>query len=149
MFVSQVCERDVVAVMREASVLEAARLMRERHVGNVVVLEIVDGRAVPAGILTDRDIVVSGVAVAPERLSTLRVEDLMTPHPVKVWENDTLDTAIEAMNRNGVRRLPVVDHEGELVGVISFQDVVTRLTRKLSRVVEHSTTQHRAEVERF
>jgi CBS domain-containing protein len=148
MFVSQICKREVVSVMRQTSVVEAARLMREHHVGDVVVLESREGRACPAGILTDRDIVILGVAQLPNELACLQVGALMTPTPVTVWEGDTLEVAIATLCGHGVRRLPVISQKGDLVGVVSAQDILERLTINLSSLVSHCQAQHRAEEQR-
>lgn len=148
MFVSQICKRKVVSVMRQATVVEAAQLMREHHVGDVVVLESHAGQPRPAGILTDRDIAISGVAQAHERIADLLVEDLMTPSPITIWENDTLEVAIETMRRHGVRRLPVINQQEALVGVLSSRDVLERLTQNLSHLVAYSRLQHAVEEDR-
>jgi CBS domain-containing protein len=132
MYVAQICSRNVVTVSPTDEILAAARLMREQHVGYLVVVEParqgVD--AVPVGVLTDRDLVVSVMArnVAP---ASLTVGDVMTPRPVVIAELDSIDVAAKEMRRIGVRRLPVVGRLGELKGVLSLDDVLDAATSEL------------------
>src|SRR5690348_1322553 len=109
MNVGSICKRRVVTVSPRAGLSEAARLMREEHVGYLVVIEDEprSSRA-PLGVLTDRDIVVSVVAREADPRALI-VSDVMTARPVSVDEADAIDTALKTMLRIGVRRLPVVD----------------------------------------
>jgi CBS domain-containing protein len=130
MTVGEVCTRGVVSVRREDGVLTVAQIMRDRHVGDVVVL---DGDGVdrrPVGILTDRDIVVGIVAQAPDKLAQLQVRDVFVGGLLTVNEQDSLDTAIDLMRDRGIRRLPVVDFEGRLRGIVTFDDVLSVLARQ-------------------
>jgi CBS domain-containing protein len=135
MNVGDICKREVVTVRPVDEVLTAARLMREKHVGYLVVAapEFVEGTSMPAGVLTDRDLVVTVLARAADP-ATLRVEDVMTSKPVVVREDESLGTALSEMRRIGVRRMPVIATHGELVGVISLDDVVEVLARQLEDV---------------
>lgn len=135
MNVCEVCSREPVTIRPLADLLTAAKLMREKHVGFLVVVEpaMADGTWRPVGVLTDRDIVVSVVAreIDPR---TLRVEDVMTRKPVTVNADASLDAALREMWRVGVRRLPIVGDLGHLEGVISMDDVVERLGDQLKQV---------------
>lgn len=128
MTVDTVCTRDVVTVRPADSLLDAARVMRDYHVGAVVVGA--DGGR-PVGILTDRDIVVGIVAVAPDKLDVLRVEDVMNRDLVTVKSSDTLTAALRTMRNRGVRRLPVVGADGLLAGIVTFDDLVSAMAREL------------------
>lgn len=127
----QICTREVVYCGRDASVLEVAQLMRNHHVGDLIVAETRKGRLEPLGIVTDRDLVVKVLAegVAAERL---RAGDLMTRELVTVAEADSVHEAIERMRVEGVRRLPVVGADGALVGVLSADDVTEFLAEELA-----------------
>lgn len=109
--------------------------MRDQHVGYLIVVQSdVEGATVrPIGILTDRDIVteVIGAGVDPKSLT---VGDVMTEQPVTVGETSPRSTAVAEMRRIGVRRLPVVGHRGQLVGVVSLDDVIGALARELQDV---------------
>lgn len=125
-----VCMRHVVVVPASLSVDEAARLMRERHVGCLVVVEQGDGGRLPAGILTDRDIVMAVVArdVDPK---ALRVGDVMSVDVASVHEHDSLYDVLATMRRRGVRRLPVIGAHGVLVGILSQDDVLSAIAGQL------------------
>ena len=125
-----VCTRNVVVAPASLSVDEAARLMRERHVGCVVVVEQGDGGRLPAGILTDRDIVTAVVAkdVDPK---TLRVGDVMSATVAVVRAHDTLYDVLSQMRRHGVRRIPVIDAHGMLAGIVSQDDVLSAIAGEL------------------
>src|SRR5678815_1494612 len=121
MYVAQICSRNVITIRPTDEILMAARLMREQHVGYLVVVEPSrQGTAIiPVGVLTDRDLVISVIArnVDP---GSLTVGDVMTPRPVVVAELDAVNAAVKEMRRIGVRRMPVVDRIGELKGVLSL-----------------------------
>jgi len=127
---ADLCTRQVVVCPPSLSVDEAARLMRERHVGSVVVVEMGDGGRLPAGILTDRDIVAAVVAkdVDPK---TLRVGDVMSATVAVVRAHDTLYDVLSQMRRHGVRRIPVIDTHGVLAGIVSQDDVLSAIAGQL------------------
>ncbi|HSB25677.1 MAG TPA: CBS domain-containing protein [Burkholderiaceae bacterium] len=130
MTAAELCARTVVVTESNAPLAEAARMMREQHVGCVVVVrETADGRQV-VGLLTDRDIVTTVVA-RDVSASKLRVEDVMTRDVVCVGENDSLHEVLATMQRRRVRRLPVVGLQQRLVGLIAADDVLRALTDEL------------------
>lgn len=129
---AEVLQRDVITVRPFDELLSAARLMREKHVGYLVVVEpaVADATFHPVGVLTDRDIVVETIAREIEPRS-LRVEDVMTRNPVVARADEPLAVALSEMRRMGVRRLPVIGSHGELVGVVSLDDALATLTAQL------------------
>lgn len=129
MNVGQVCGRHVVTVLPDIDLTAAAQLMREKHVGYLVVVES-DNMRRPVGVLTDRDIVVSVVAMKTDPAS-LTVGDIMTSRVIWTDEQTTLDAALVQMHRNGVRRLPVLAPNGEVVGVLSIDDVLQSIMTEL------------------
>lgn len=133
--VNLICNHNVATVAKSLGLSEAARLMREQHVGNLIVVETRGSASVPIGILTDRDIVVGVVArqVAPE---TVTVADAMTRNLVTVREDASLEFALREMRRRGVRRAPVVRANGDLVGIIAVDDVIQHLAEQLSRLAD-------------
>ena len=130
MEVAVVMSRKVVSVGPSDSVEKAAHLMREEDVGCVLV---VDANQKPAGILTDRDVVVRGVALG-RRLSDVHVEEVMTRNPFTTRRSEPVLLTAKRMADLLVRRLPVVDEEGHVVGVISVDDLLTVLITELSNV---------------
>jgi CBS domain-containing protein len=128
MSVGEICNRVVIFTQRETLLPEAAALMREHHVGSLVVVDEGAQGRVPVGILTDRDIVVRGVAEGLDP-SVARVGDVASRTPVAVAPDQDLDEALELMAEHRVRRLPVVD-DGRLVGVVSQADVALEAKEK-------------------
>lgn len=124
------CTREVVVAPPSLSVDEAARLMRERHVGCIVVVEQGDGGRLPIGILTDRDIVMAVVAKDADA-KTLRAGDVMTATVASVRESDTLYDVLSTMRSRGVRRVPVTGPHGTLAGILTLDDVLNALAGQL------------------
>lgn len=122
MQVHDICTHEVVSISPTASVVEAARLMRTRHVGVLVVVEQPNGERIPVGVLTDRDIVLE--VVAPEApCARLRVDDVMTREPATCGEDELVLDAVARMRLFGVRRLPVINPKGGLCGLLSLDDI--------------------------
>jgi CBS domain-containing protein len=139
MTVGEVCTRDVVVVHRDDSVMEVARIMRDRHVGAVVVVDEDGPRRRPVGIVTDRDIVVGIVALAPDKIGQLQVADVSSSDVLTVGDEDPIETALDVMRDRGIRRLPVVGIDGRLRGIVTFDDlvrVVGHLLGELGHVVD-------------
>ncbi|MCW9058402.1 MAG: CBS domain-containing protein [Gammaproteobacteria bacterium] len=130
MSVGKLCSRVVTVVRREESIMAAARLMREQHVGNVVVVEAEGDGQRPVGILTDRDIVVELVAKELD-LNVVTVGDAMSCELLTLSEDMDLLQAVGEMRSHAVRRAPVVNARGMLVGIISIDDVLGVLAELL------------------
>ncbi len=135
MNIRDLCKSVPVTIKASDQIEAAAMLMRERHVGYLVVADPLPlgGWSKPVGVLTDRDIVVAILAkdVAPKALN---VGDVMTRQPVVVPEGYSLDDALRQMQRIGVRRIPVVVDAGQLIGVLSLDEVVQALAEQLMNV---------------
>ena len=139
MAVGEICNRDVVIAEKSLSVAAAAQLMRTHHVGDVVVVEEKNGRKHPAGIVTDRDIVVEVVA-AGVNPDALKIGEIMGPSVATVRDSEGLFEALRYMRDKGVRRMPVVDREGGLVGILTLDDLLTLLAEEmteLAKLVSH------------
>lgn len=126
MILIDLVNRSPVTVHPDATVGEAARAMRERNVGSVIVVD--EGRV--AGILTDRDVV---MALAGGRFtgSGQRVDELMTRDPVCLASSQDIDRGLERMRTHGIRRMPVLNDDGELVGVVSLDDILMHMGRSM------------------
>jgi predicted transcriptional regulator len=131
MSVGEICHRDVVVAHLEMGVEEAARLMRAEHVGSLIVVEVTDRGNRPVGVITDRDLVVEVLATEVDA-TTLAVEDLVGPELLIARESDGIWETILRMRAMGVRRLPVVDGEGMLCGILSMDDLLVFLAGELS-----------------
>jgi CBS domain-containing protein len=130
----EICTRSVVIAFRLTPLNEAAQLMRENHVGCLVVVDEVAGKRIVVGMLTDRDIVTAAVA-ADLVPSTLLVEDVMTTDLVTAGEEDSLIDLMRTMRRKGVRRVPVIGRQGALIGVVTLDDVLAILAEELGLLV--------------
>ena len=128
--VSEICNREVVIARRTETVLDAAKLMRQHHVGDVLVIEDRDGIRVPVGIVTDRDLVIEIMAAGLDA-NAITVGDIMLSELVSVKEGTGVYEAIQYMRANGVRRLPVVDGKGGLIGIITLDDLLELLSEEL------------------
>lgn len=133
MRVGEACTRSVVVTAPEADIEEAAKLMREYHVGALVVVKH-NGEAVrPVGIVTDRDLVIEVLAAGvPAR--ELTVGDVMSDDVVVVREDEDLDDALEVMRARGIRRVPVVSGHGELSGILAIDDVLELVADLMGRI---------------
>ena len=135
MSIGEVCNRDVVIADRSDSILNAVRLMRKYHVGDVVVVEEKEGHRRPIGILTDRDIVVELLAAGVD-LDALTISDAMSFDLLTLRESDDLLDSIERMQRRGVRRAPVVDDRDALVGILTVDDIIDLISEQLRGVTK-------------
>lgn len=123
MQVSHICRRDVVTIDAQRTLIEAARMMRDHHVGMLVVTcANAQGEQV-CGIVTDRDLVIDALARTPLELDA-EVGDLAHVDLTLIAESASLDQAVTAMQGSGVRRLLVTDSEDRLSGIISLDDVI-------------------------
>ena len=139
MAVGEICNREVVITQKSVSVVDAARLMRTHHVGDLVVVEEKGGRKHPVGIVTDRDVVLEVVA-AGVNPDALKVGDIMGPEVATVRESEGLFEALRYMRDKGVRRMPVVDRDGVLVGILTLDDMLSLLAEEmteLAKLVSH------------
>jgi CBS domain-containing protein len=130
----EICTRSVTIAFKQTPLNGAARLMRENHVGCLVVVDEVGGKRTVVGVLTDRDIVTAVVAADLDS-STLHVEDVMSTDLVTAREDDSLIDLMHTMRRKGVRRIPVVGGQDELIGVVTLDDVLDILAQELGLLV--------------
>jgi CBS domain-containing protein len=128
----ELCKRQVAVVRKDETVVEAARCMRENHVGNVIVVEERMGEYYPIGILTDRDIVVSIVAKDPEHLNALTVGDVMSADLVTARESESVAEIFKRMRERSIRRVPVISDRGALQGILSVDDLIEHLCEELT-----------------
>jgi CBS domain-containing protein len=118
--VKEVMTNEPITLDRDASLVEAARVMRDRGIGDVIVVEGEDAE----GIVTDRDIVIRGVAEGVDPRTT-RLGQVVSGDLASVAPDDPVERAIELMREKAVRRLPVLE-SGKPVGVVSLGDLAKR-----------------------
>jgi CBS domain-containing protein len=117
--------RDVACCVPQDSVEHAARMMRSEDVGPIPVVESNQSRRL-VGIVTDRDLAIKVIAEGRDPKST-PVGDIMSTDPVTCMADDSAKEAINAMSNHQVRRIPIVDDDKRIVGIISQADVATRI----------------------
>jgi len=147
MTVGKVCNREVVFIRREASVPEAARLMREYHVGDIVVVDETTGKRVPVGIVTDRDIVLEVIAEGVN-VNDVSVGDIMSNSLVTARENDSVLDTIKIMRAKGVRRLPVINDDNELSGILSVDDLIDLMSEQIADLAKLIAREQKHEQEK-
>lgn len=139
MAIGEICNREVVFATRDTTVQAAAKLMRHYHVGSLVIVDDLAGKRIPVGIVTDRDIVVEVDATDLDP-KVITIGDIMTPELITVPESEGVLETMEVMRFKGVRRMPVVDSDNQLTGIVTIDDLIevlaeelTDLTRSISR----------------
>lgn len=146
---ADICTLDVVCIHASASVTDAAKLMRNRHAGALVVIEQSDGERIPVGIVTDRDIVMSVVA-ADVPAASLAVGDIMSSPVLTCGEEHHLLEIISIMRTKAIRRLPVVNAHGVLAGMVAADDVYLALGVLLhemnAAITDEQTREHELRV---
>ncbi|MGZ5080836.1 MAG: CBS domain-containing protein [Usitatibacter sp.] len=139
--------RSVVTAKGSINLAQAAALMREKHVGSLVVLDEREPLR-PIGIITDRDIVVKVVA-GEVNARTVTVDEVLAGRTLAVArEDDPAVDSLRKMRRNGVRRLPVVDSRGQLVGIVALDDFLVAESESLADMVEAMGRERAREVAR-
>jgi CBS domain-containing protein len=144
MEVGKLSTTDTICCTRDETVQGAALLMRKHHVGDLVVVEEPDGERIPVGIVTDRDIVVSVIALGLDPLG-LQVGDIMTDDLLTAAEQDDIYLTIERMRLRGIRRVPVVTDSGALSGIVSADDLLTFLAEEMEELSRISPYQQQHE----
>lgn len=135
MNVGFICSRRIVVIDATRPLVEAARMMREHHVGALVVTQQTSEGVFVKGVVTDRDLVIDvlarGLDAADVEIGALANEKL-----VSIREQGALGEAVAAMRASGVRRLLVTDAEDHLVGIASFDDVLGAYAEELSALAQ-------------
>lgn len=144
MRVAEICSSPVFVAYPDQPLSIAVREMRRQDVGALVVVATEDSRRSPLGILTDRDVLCGQLRQAAD-LSCLTVGDVMTRDPLCINAEAPLAEAIAAMASKAVRRAPVIDGTGGLVGIVSLDDllpVIAQQLMELADMVAHEPRRH-------
>jgi len=146
MSVGAFCNREVVIADKSTSLVEIAQLMRQHHVGCVVITESQSGNGnnIPIGVITDRDIVLEIVA-PPLDLQAVAVGDVMSRDLLLAREVDGLWETLKRMRSRGVRRVPVINDEKVLVGILTVDDILEILSNEFSELVTLMNKERRKE----
>ena len=122
---NEVMTKDPVCCLPNDSVAKAAELMQSGNIGSIPVIENEQNQKL-VGIVTDRDLALKIVAEGRDAKST-NVETVMTHKVVTCLADDDLQKALDAMAEHQLRRIPVVDSDNKIVGIIAQADVATRI----------------------
>lgn len=147
MNVGHYCNREVIIAYPEEAIPEAAKLMRQHHVGSLVIVKKIaeddtidhthdegDTWRIPIGILTDRDIVVELIAEDVD-LSAVTIGDVINRKLLMVNEEESLTEVLDRMKEKGVRRVPVTNKTDGLVGILALDDLIELYAEQLSHIV--------------
>ena len=131
MTIGTICTRETVIAKKDDTIVTVAQLMRRHHVGDIVIVKEGEAENVPIGIVTDRDLVVEVLAqeLSPDAVT---VGDIMSYELVTAHDSDGIWSTLQKMRIKGVRRMPVVNQRGGLVGIVSLDDVLGLLSEELS-----------------
>lgn len=129
---------DVVTCKRDALIKDVAKLMKDNHVGDVIVVDEANGMIKPVGMVTDRDIVLGAVCENSDKINSMKVEELMSPDLVTIDEDNWLFDALRKMRQGGVSRAPIVTKKGELCGILSASAIFRVLNEELTELSELS-----------
>lgn len=129
MSLQKFCERPVVTISAEQSVIDACRLLREKNVGCLVAVQ--NGKL--SGILTDRDIAlkVTGEKKDPQHT---QVREVMTPDPMRIAVSKTLHDLTSLMHSHHIRRVPIVEGGDKVVGLVTLDDLVMLLGQEMADI---------------
>jgi signal-transduction protein with cAMP-binding, CBS, and nucleotidyltransferase domain len=144
----QACNRNTVYIGADASAVDAARLMRKHHVGDLVITQPHADSRTPIGIITNRDLVLEVIATEIDR-DAVTVADLFASDRLFTASvDDELEDTIEEMKRRGVRRMPVLERDGSLAGILTMDDVLALISDQLSAIVRLVSHQQNIESNR-
>ena len=144
MKIGDYCKRAVISINGKADAAEAARLMRDEHVGFLIVYRDGDPLRKPVGVLTDRDLVM-GVMAREVDAHAVTVDDVMTREPLIASENDELSDMLKAMRLAGIRRVPVVDYRGALLGIMAIDDAIDVISELMCDIAGSIKSEQRQE----
>lgn len=142
MKLKELCVLDLACCHKDTTIAEAARLMRQHHTGDLIVVDESDGSREPVGVVTDRDIVIEVIAKGRDPEHT-RVREAMGSPVVVASVSEDVATAMDRMRVHGVRRLPIVDDNGAVFGIITLDDLYRALaeqTAALAAIVNKEQT---------
>jgi CBS domain-containing protein len=132
--VSKFMTKTVMTVNLDQTVQSACKIMNENNLGSIVIVKRGINGNEPVGIITERDIIRKIGAVDLFTTQT-SIRELMSNNLISIKPDNTISDAIELMHGNNIRRLPVIDNDGKMVGIITDKDILKALARKKSSIV--------------
>lgn len=141
----EICNKAVMMTDRKTPVLQAAQMMRDKHVGSLVVVDETGAGKLVVGMITDRDIVMQAVAGQLDLKSTM-VEQVMSKDTVTALERDSAMEVLKTMRRKGVRRIPVIKESRALVGIVTLDDMLGVMAEELRLMSQAIEAEHLREI---
>ena len=148
MNIGELCNRETFIVLKDENIVEVAKLMRHYHVGDLIVVTKSEESNIPVGIITDRDIVMEVVANSADP-KTVKISDIMSQELVTAREDEGIHESIERMRMYGIRRLPIVDKEGCLAGILSVDDILEFLGEEIDALIGLFNKEKRSEIDKM
>ncbi|MBI2521104.1 MAG: CBS domain-containing protein [Bdellovibrio sp.] len=139
MAIKSICKTNVVTIDKKSTLLNVSNVMQKNHVGSVVVTEGMNGKKIPAGMITDRDIALA-VGSSP-RPQELRVENIMQSAPITVKVSEGIFETIVKMRESGVKRIPVINEDGTLYGIVCADDLLELMSEEMNNLAKINETQ--------
>ena len=134
--IGEICNRQVIVAPPDTTISAAARLMRHHHVGSILVVDATgSGPRTPLGLVTDRDIVVEVTAMDLDP-KVLTLGDIMAHDLVTARDREGVLETMEIMRYKGVRRMPVVNETGQLLGIVTIDDLLEILSEELAELTK-------------
>jgi CBS domain-containing protein len=131
MTVGKFCNREVIVARKDSSIIDVAKLMRKHHVGDIVIIDDNGDHPKPIGIITDRDIVMELIA-CDVPIDDVLVGDVMSFELITAEEQDSIWDVMNLMRSKGIRRIPVVNKNGNLSGILTVDDLHELLGEELN-----------------
>lgn len=146
MNIADVCTRRLAMALATDTVAELAERMRAAHVGDLVIVENQNGKSVAVGIVTDRDIVLEIIALHRDP-KAWTAANIMAPQLHTAEAHNSVTSTIMQMHKLSVRRLPVVDQDGELIGLVSLDDLLQIVAAELGALAAIASQQRERETQ--
>jgi CBS domain-containing protein len=137
-FLEKICKRDVVTTTEDKSITEVAKLMRDHSIGDIVVVDKSGEKNVPIGLVTDRDIVVSAIAENVDKIQNCVVRDVMSTDIICARVDEAPYDVAMRMRDNGVARMPVIDQNGQLCGIVTSNHLFRLIHEEMMALAEIS-----------
>ena len=131
MTIGAICTRETVIAKKDNTIVEVAKLMRQHHVGDIVVIKESAGENIPVGIVTDRDLVIE-ILAQEQSTDAITVGDIMSYEIVTARDDEGIWETLQKMRIKGVRHMPIVNQRGGLVGIVSLDDLLELLSDELA-----------------
>jgi predicted transcriptional regulator len=137
-------ENEVIWMKPSDTVINGAKLMAKKHIGNIIIAEERDGGVIPIGIVTDRDILIKAM-VKNTSFDSMKLKDVMTDKIITSNENADLSDLVHLMTSKGICRIPIVDDSGFLKGILTSKTIYQYFAQNLSDLSNISVQQHERE----